>query len=91
LKSRERPATRINKWFAGIHPILAQAEQPLAHSCTTLAQRRARPFEKGVWKSRQALTEGRQRGLIAELETSERRRQGQFPKWFDELLVGNKR
>jgi predicted transcriptional regulator of viral defense system len=34
----------------------------------------------------QALTEGRQRGLIVPREISELRRQGQFPKWFDELL-----
>lgn len=39
----------------------------------------------------QALTEGRQRGLITVREISELRRQGQFPKWFDELLVESKR
>lgn len=39
----------------------------------------------------QALTEGRQRGLITGQEISELRRQGQFPKWLDELLVQNKR
>ena len=38
----------------------------------------------------QALTEGRQRGLITVREMSELRRQGQFPKWFNELLAGNK-
>jgi predicted transcriptional regulator of viral defense system len=39
----------------------------------------------------QALTEGRQRGLITGREISELRHQGQFPKWFDKLLVQNKR
>lgn len=39
----------------------------------------------------QALTEGRQRGLITGREISELRRQGQIPKWFDELLAENKR
>jgi hypothetical protein len=39
----------------------------------------------------QALAEGRQRGLITARETSELSRHGQFPKWFDELLVENKR
>ena len=39
----------------------------------------------------QALTEGRQRGLITVREISELGRHGQFPKWFDELLVENKR
>jgi predicted transcriptional regulator of viral defense system len=39
----------------------------------------------------QALAEGRQRGLITAREMSELSRQGQFPKWFDELLVENKR
>ncbi len=39
----------------------------------------------------QALTEGRQRGLITGREISELRRQGQFPKWFDDLLAANKR
>lgn len=38
----------------------------------------------------QALTEGRQRGLITVREMSELRRQGQSPKWFDELLAENK-
>lgn len=38
----------------------------------------------------QALTEGRQRGLITAREMSELRRQGQFPKWFDQLLAENK-
>jgi hypothetical protein len=40
---------------------------------------------------KQALTEGRQRGLITVREISELNRHGQFPKWFDELLVVNKR
>jgi predicted transcriptional regulator of viral defense system len=39
----------------------------------------------------QALAEGRQRGLITAREISELSRHGQFPKWFDELLVENKR
>jgi predicted transcriptional regulator of viral defense system len=39
----------------------------------------------------QALAEGRQRGLITAREMSELSRHGQFPKWFDELLVENKR
>lgn len=39
----------------------------------------------------QALTEARQRGLITVREISELNRDGQFPKWFDELLVANKR
>jgi len=39
----------------------------------------------------QALAEGRQRGLITVREMSELSRHGQFPKWFDELLVENKR
>jgi len=39
----------------------------------------------------QALAEGRQRGLITAREISELNRDGQFPKWFDELLVANKR
>lgn len=39
----------------------------------------------------QALTEGRQLGLITVREMSELRHLGQFPKWFDELLVENKR
>ena len=38
---------------------------------------------------KQALTEGRQRGLITVREISELNRRGQFPKWFDELLVVN--
>jgi predicted transcriptional regulator of viral defense system len=38
----------------------------------------------------QALTEGRQRGLITVREMSELGRHGQFPKWFDELLAENK-
>jgi hypothetical protein len=37
------------------------------------------------------LTEGRQRGLITVREISELNRHGQSPKWFDELLVVNKR
>jgi predicted transcriptional regulator of viral defense system len=42
----------------------------------------------------QALTEARQRGLITVREISDLRQKGpmaQFPKWFDELLLGNKR
>jgi predicted transcriptional regulator of viral defense system len=39
----------------------------------------------------QALTEGRQRGLITVREISQIPRHGQFPKWFDELLMENKR
>jgi hypothetical protein len=39
----------------------------------------------------QALTEGRERGLISVRETSELRRQKQLAPWFDELLVKNKR
>jgi hypothetical protein len=38
----------------------------------------------------QALTEGRERGLISVRETSELRRQQQLAPWFDELLVKNK-
>ncbi len=38
----------------------------------------------------QALSEGRQRGLITARETSELRRRGQIPKWFDDLLAANK-
>jgi predicted transcriptional regulator of viral defense system len=38
---------------------------------------------------KQAFTEGRQRGLITVREISELNRHGQFPKWFDELLVVN--
>jgi Transcriptional regulator, AbiEi antitoxin len=39
----------------------------------------------------QALAEGRQRGLITAREMWELSRHGQFPKWFDKLLVENKR
>jgi predicted transcriptional regulator of viral defense system len=39
---------------------------------------------------KQALTEGRRRGLISLREMSELNRHGQFPQWFDELLVQNK-
>ncbi len=39
----------------------------------------------------QAITEGRQRGLITVREMSELTRHGQFPKWFDELLAESKR
>ena len=39
----------------------------------------------------QALAEGRQRGLITIREISELRHQGQFPKWFAELLAEIKR
>jgi predicted transcriptional regulator of viral defense system len=38
----------------------------------------------------QALTEGRQRGLITIREMSELRHQGNLPKWFDDLLAANK-
>jgi predicted transcriptional regulator of viral defense system len=38
----------------------------------------------------QALSEGRQRGLITIREMSELRCQGKFPKWFDDLLAANK-
>ena len=39
----------------------------------------------------QALTEGRQRGLISVREVEELRRQENLPKWFDDLLAANKR
>jgi predicted transcriptional regulator of viral defense system len=39
----------------------------------------------------QALTEGRQRGLITVRELAELNRPGQFPKWFDELIAEKKR
>jgi predicted transcriptional regulator of viral defense system len=39
----------------------------------------------------QALTEGRQRGLITVREISELRHRGQIPKWFDDMLVGSQR
>ncbi|MBA4149201.1 MAG: hypothetical protein H0X66_13890 [Verrucomicrobia bacterium] len=39
----------------------------------------------------QALTEGRQRGLITVREMAELRREELFPKWFMELLAENKR
>lgn len=39
----------------------------------------------------QALTEGRQRGVITVRETAELRRQDNLPKWFDDLLAANKR
>jgi predicted transcriptional regulator of viral defense system len=39
----------------------------------------------------QALTEGRQRGLITVPEMSELSRHGQFPKWFEKLLAENHR
>lgn len=38
----------------------------------------------------QALSEGRQRGLITLRDISELRRRGQSPKWFDELLAETK-
>ncbi len=44
---------------------------------------------RGIVK--QALTEGRQRGLITDREMSELRRKGQSSKWFDQLLVETKR
>jgi len=37
----------------------------------------------------QALSEGQQRGLITVREMSELRRQGQFQKWFADLLAAN--
>ena len=40
---------------------------------------------------KQAITEGRRRGLITVREMSELGSHGQFPKWFEELLVENKR
>jgi predicted transcriptional regulator of viral defense system len=39
----------------------------------------------------QALSEGRQRGLITAREMSELRGQGQSQKWFDDLLSANQR
>jgi len=39
----------------------------------------------------QALTEGQRRGLITIRDISELRQKRQIPKWFDELLVENKR
>jgi hypothetical protein len=39
----------------------------------------------------QALVEARQRGLIPVREMTERRRQGNLPKWFDDLLAATKR
>lgn len=39
----------------------------------------------------QALTEGRQRGLLSVREVVELRRQENLPKWFDDLLAANKR
>jgi predicted transcriptional regulator of viral defense system len=39
----------------------------------------------------QALSEGRQRGLITVREMSELSRHGQFPTWFDALIVEKKR
>jgi len=39
----------------------------------------------------QALTEGRQRGLLSVREVAELRRQENLPKWFDDLLAANKR
>ena len=39
----------------------------------------------------QALTEGRQRGLIPVREVAELRRQGSLPKWFNDLLAATKR
>lgn len=39
----------------------------------------------------QALTEGRQRGLITVREISELRHRGEIPKWFVELLVEKQR
>ena len=39
----------------------------------------------------QALAEARQRGLIPVREVAELRRQGNLPKWFDNLLAATKR
>jgi predicted transcriptional regulator of viral defense system len=39
---------------------------------------------------KQALTEGRRRGLISVREMSELNHHGQFPQWFNELLAQNK-
>jgi hypothetical protein len=39
----------------------------------------------------QALTEGRQRGLLSIREVAELRRQENLPKWFDDLLAASKR
>jgi predicted transcriptional regulator of viral defense system len=39
----------------------------------------------------QALTEGRQRGLLSVREVAELRRQENLPNWFDDLLAANKR
>ena len=39
----------------------------------------------------QALTQGRQRGLILDREISELRSQTQLPKWFNDLLTKKKR
>ena len=39
----------------------------------------------------QALTEGRQRGLITVRDISDLRHKGQIPTWFDKLLVESKR
>jgi predicted transcriptional regulator of viral defense system len=39
----------------------------------------------------QALTEGRQRGLLSVREVAELRRQENLPRWFDDLLAANKR
>ena len=39
----------------------------------------------------QALRQARQRGLIAEQEISELRRQAQLAKWFDQLLANSQR
>ena len=36
---------------------------------------------------KQALAQGRQRGLITACEVSELRRQGQWPRWFYELMA----
>ena len=49
----------------------------------------AESVSRGIIK--QALSEGRQRGLITGREVSELRRRGRFPKWFDDLLVETKR
>jgi predicted transcriptional regulator of viral defense system len=39
----------------------------------------------------QALTEGRQRGLLSVRDVVELRRQEHLPKWFDDVLAANKR
>ena len=38
----------------------------------------------------QALSQGRQRGLITSREMTELQRQGKFPKWFEDMLAASK-